>query len=82
MAATRAKVTGQNPRETGLPRESLTPDVRQPGPECTGALTVAAGAWAARSSRRYVTSRRMVRTTPAASGTATQKRIATEICGT
>ena len=30
----------------------------------------------------YVTSRRIVRTTPAASGTATQKRTETEICGT
>ena len=30
----------------------------------------------------YVTSRRIVRTTPAASGIATQKTIETEICGT
>ncbi len=30
----------------------------------------------------YVTSRRIVRTTPAASGTATQKRTEIEICGT
>jgi hypothetical protein len=30
----------------------------------------------------YVTSRRIVRPTPAASGTATQKRTETEICGT
>ena len=63
-----------------LTAEGAHAGIHDPGHDAQGRRHISH--LAGRGRAGYATSRRVVRTTPAASGTATQKRTETEICGT